>query len=127
MYLSVPLPRALERPVEIVFVPESGDIAPSRHHLVLQQFDEVSKLRQMLVKVLDLNTEQSERLVLAEVANRAIFRILEDKVLLRHVTDGQHRTVYAFVVPHPPAAALTPPGLANESSSSTSPTNSTQM
>lgn len=127
MYLSVPLPRALERPVEVIFVPELGDIAPSRHHLVLQQFDEVSKLRQMLVKVLDLNTEQSERLILAEVANRAIFRILEDKVSLRHVTDGQHRTVYAFVVPHPPAVSLTPLGLVNECATSTSPTISTQM
>jgi hypothetical protein len=97
-----------------VFVPESGDIAPSRHHLVLQQYDEVSKLRQMLVKVLGLDAEQSERLVLAEVANRVILRILEDKLLLRHITEGQHRTVYAFAVPVP-AASLTPTGHVNES------------
>ena len=118
MYLSVPLPRALERPVEVVFVPESGDIAPSRHHLVLQQYDEVTKLQQMLIKVLELDAGQSERLVLAEVANRVILRILEDKILLRHITDGQHRTVYAFAVPQP-AASLTPSGLVTEGGQST--------
>lgn len=110
MYLSVPLPRALERQIEVVFIPAAGRSSPSRHQLLLQQYDEVSKLRQMLVKILELDEEQNGRLVLAEVANRVIVRFLEDQLLLRNLTDGLHRSVYAFAVP-PPASSLTPLGL----------------
>lgn len=107
MYLSVPLPRALERNLEVIFVPATVDKGPSRHQLVLQQYDDISKLRQMLVKLLELDEEQSGRLILAEVANRVIVRFLEDQLLLRNLTDGQHRSVYAFEVP-PIAPSLTP-------------------
>lgn len=110
MYLSVPLPRALERHLEVIFVPASVQKGPSRHQLVLQQYDDISKLRQMLVKVLELDEEQSSRLILAEVANRVIVRFLEDQLLLRNLTDGQHRSVYAFEVP-PLAPSLTSPEL----------------
>lgn len=107
MYLSVPLPRALERQIEVVYIPASGANGSSRHQLLLQQYDEVLKLRQMLIKRLGLDEEQSGRLVFAEVANRVIVRFLEDQLLLRNLTDGQHRSVYAFAVP-PPSPSLTP-------------------
>ena len=117
MYLSVPLPRALERTLDVIFVPMSG--GPSRHQLVLQQYDEMGKVRQMLMKLLDLDSERlaGGQLLLAEVANRVIVRILEDKVLLRQVIGGTGRMVYAFAVP-PPAAELTLPSFLNDSTSS---------
>lgn len=118
MYLSVPLPRALERPVDVVFVPASSCRAPSRHRVVLQQYDDVSKLRQILIKVLDLDEGEREHIILAEVSNRVIMRFLEDQMSLRHLMDSQNRTVYAFAVP-PAAPSLTPPGL-NSTESSTS-------
>ena len=40
MYLSVPLPRALERLVEVLVLPAAG-ARPVRHHVVLQQYDQV--------------------------------------------------------------------------------------
>lgn len=112
MYLSVPLPRALERHLEVIFVPAAVEKGPSRHQLVLQQYDDISKLRQMLVKLLELDEEQSSRLILAEVANRVIVRFLEDQLLLRNLSDGQHRSVYAFEVP-PLAQSLTSPELSS--------------
>lgn len=116
MYLSVPLPRALERQIEVVYIPASGTAGSSRHRLLLQQYDEVSKLRQMLAKCLGLEDERSGRLVLAEVANRVIVRFLEDQLLLRNLTDGQHRSVYAFAVP-PPCPSLTPSALSSSDNS----------
>lgn len=107
MYLSVPLPRALERQIEVVFIPASGMASASRHQLVLQQYDEVAKLRQILLKTLELDEEKDGRLILAEVANRVIVRFLDDQLLLRNLTDSQHRVVYAFAVP-PPSPSLTP-------------------
>lgn len=126
MYLSVPLPRALERQIEVVFIPASGTNSPSRHQLLLQQYDEMSKLRQMLVKILELDEEQNGQLVLAEVANRVIVRFLEDQLLLRNLTDGQHRLVYAFAVP-PPSPSLTPSGLNSEDSACSSVASSTYV
>lgn len=116
MYLSVPLPRALERQIEVVYIPASGTAGSSRHRLLLQQYDEVSKLRQMLAKCLGLEDERSGRLVLTEVANRVIVRFLEDQLLLRNLTDGQHRSVYAFAVP-PPCPSLTPSALSSSDNS----------
>lgn len=122
MYLSVPLPRALERPVDVVFVSASSSSAPSRHRVVLQQYDDIAKLRQTLIKVLDLDEGERDRLILAEVANGVIMRFLEDQMSLRHLMDSQNRTVYAFAVP-PVAPALTPHSLgSNEPSSSISAT-----
>ena len=106
MYLSVPLPRALERVVQVVFISASAGSKPSRHRLVLQLYDEVSKMRQLLVKTLQLEDGQISQLVLAEVANHSIARILEDQLLVRYLKDD-HRTVYAFIVP-PPSPSLTP-------------------
>ena len=109
MYLSVPLPRALEKVVDVVFIAAAEAKAPrtQRHRLVLQLHDQVSKMRQLLLKVLQLEESQhSQQLVLAEVANHNVARILEDQLLLRYLKD-EHRTVYAFLVP-PPPPSLTP-------------------
>ncbi len=111
MYLSVPLPRAMERLVDVVYIPASADKTISRHQLVLHQYDDMAKVKDALVKLLDTQQEDGQ-LVLAEVVNHTISRIVEDKVLLRNVAvDG--RTLYAFAVPSP-ASCLTPPGVKEE-------------
>ena len=117
MYLSLPLPRALERVVHVMFIPASAGSRPRRHRLVLQLYDEVSKMRQLLVKMLQLEDGEISQLVLAEVANHNIARILEDQLLVRYLKD-EHRTVYAFIVP-PPPPSLTPSYHPETSSSST--------
>lgn len=97
--------------MDIVYIPASAEKTISRHQLVLHQYDDMAKVKATLVKFLD--TEEGDgQLVLAEVVNHTISRVLEDKVLLRNVAvDG--RTLYTFAVPSP-AACLTPPGVQEE-------------
>ena len=105
MYLSVPLPRALERTVDVVYVGAGRLHKPARHLLVLQQYDQVSKLRQTLLKQLCLEDGSSGQLVLVEVVNHYIARTLDnDQLLLRHLHDD-NRTVYALHVPPANASA----------------------
>ena len=54
MYLSVPLPRALERVVDVVFVPAWNESAPTRHQIVVQQYDKVRQQDHVFSDLLDM-------------------------------------------------------------------------
>ena len=79
MYLSVPLPRAVERQLEVVVV---LDNEATSHLVTLSQHDRVEDLRTALVSKLSLG---ERRLVVCEVTRHRISRQLEDTVWLRFV------------------------------------------
>merc|ERR1719450_1726274 len=75
MYLSVPLPRALDRQVEVVVLLEGG--LPTTHLLTLSTHDRVVDLRAALTARLDLS---DRKLVLAEVTRHRVSRQMEGKI-----------------------------------------------
>ena len=91
MYLSVPLPRAVERQVEVVVV---LDGEATSHLVTLSQHDRVEDLRAALVSKLSLG---ERRLVLCEVTRHRISRQLEDSVWLRFV-NATNRKLYCLEV-----------------------------
>ena len=84
MYLSVPLPRALDRQVEVTVLLEGG--VPTTHLLTLSTHDRVLDLRAALTARLDL---ADRKLVLAEVTRHRVSRQLEDNTWLKFVNTTQ--------------------------------------
>ena len=91
MYLSVPLPRAVERQVEVVVVLDSE---VTTHLVTLSQHDRVEDLRAALVRKLSVG---ERRLVMCEVSRHRISRQLEDSVWLRFV-NTTNRKLYCLEV-----------------------------
>ena len=91
MYLSVPLPRAVERQVEVVVVLDNEVTA---HLVTLSQHDRVEDLRAALVGKLAVG---ERRLVMCEVSRHRISRQLEDTVWLRFV-NTTNRKLYCLEV-----------------------------
>ena len=91
MYLSVPLPRAVERQVEVVVVLDSE---VTTHLVTLSQHDRVEDLRAALLKKLSVG---ERRLVMCEVSRHRISRQLEDAVWLRFV-NTTNRKLYCLEV-----------------------------
>jgi len=90
MYLSVPLPRALDRQVEVVVLLE-GDL-PTTHLLTLSTHDRVLDLRAALTAKLEL---ADRKLVLAEVTRHRVTRQLEDNTWLKFV-NTTNRKLYCL-------------------------------
>jgi len=90
MYLSVPLPRALDRQVEVVVLLEGG--LPTTHLLTLSTHDRVVDLRTALTARLDL---ADRKLVLAEVTRNRVSRQLEDNTWLKFV-NTTNRKIYCL-------------------------------
>jgi len=90
MYLSVPLPRALDRQVEVVVLLEGG--LPTTHLLTLSTHDRVVDLRAALTARLDLS---DRKLVLAEVTRHRVSRQLEDNTWLKFV-NTTNRKIYCL-------------------------------
>jgi len=90
MYLSVPLPRALDRQVEVVVLLEGG--LPTAHLLTLSTHDRVMDLRAALTARLDL---ADRKLVLAEVTRHRVSRQLEDNTWLKFV-NTTNRKIYCL-------------------------------
>jgi len=93
MYLSLPLPRALDRQIEVVVCLLDNDI-PVTHLITLSQHDRVQHLRDALSAKLNL-TERN--IVFREVTKHRISRELDDNVWLRFLNTTT-RKVYCIEV-----------------------------
>ncbi|KAJ9574660.1 hypothetical protein L9F63_008192, partial [Diploptera punctata] len=98
MYLSVPLPHAMERQICVTFVPASSK-EPVRYLVTLNKQDKVVKLKEQLIK--SIGQDAPKNLALAEVLDSHIARILDENSLLRYVNDT-NRSIYAFELLPPP-------------------------
>ncbi|XP_046396757.1 uncharacterized protein LOC124163729 [Ischnura elegans] len=144
MYLSVPLPHAMERQICVTYISAEAR-QPVRYLLTLNKQGKVSEMRQQLYKILaeeskcnspaslssssssemkNLPQDNKPDLALAEVLDNHIAKILDDNYLLRYVNDT-NRSIYAFELRSPPPAfGVSPAGAGTsplrESKSSTS-------
>ncbi|XP_069684721.1 uncharacterized protein [Periplaneta americana] len=98
MYLSVPLPHAMERQICVTFVPASSK-EPIRYLVTLNKQDKVIKLKEQLIKC--IGQDAPKNIALAEVLDSHIARILDENSLLRYVNDT-NRSIYAFELLPPP-------------------------
>lgn len=129
MYLALPLPFALQRQVVLSFFSAlDSDLGlqyncPVRFLINVNKYDKVSKVIQELRKLLqeerkasDLSVissstptpEKSSKerpIVLAEVCENYITKILEDNTYLKYVDDNS-KSLYAFELPEPPKSYL---------------------
>ena len=78
MFLSVPLPRALERQLEVGVI--VGGAAPTLHLVTLPSHGQVADLRRAITSKLDI---EDRKLAVVEVARHKVHRTLEDKMLLK--------------------------------------------
>lgn len=104
MYLSVPLPHAMERQICLTYVPLQAEPV-IKILLTLNKQDKVRHLRDAIIAlrvkeghVLD----EGITIVLAEVLDHHIAKFLDDAAPLRYVNDT-NRTIYALEVIPPPA------------------------
>lgn len=100
MYLSVPLPHAMERQICVTFVPANAK-KPIHYLVTLNKQDKIIKLKEELIKC--IGHDAPKNIALAEVLDSHIARILDENSLLRHVNDT-NRSIYAFELLPPPAA-----------------------
>ncbi|XP_044004424.1 uncharacterized protein LOC122849710 [Aphidius gifuensis] len=106
MYLSVPLPHAMERQLTVTYVPASIEPA-TKCVLSLNKQSRVVKMKEELIKLLGIDDVSINNIAFAEVLEDHIAtRILDDNMQLRHV-DDTNRTIYAFELPEPPAESTT--------------------
>nr|XP_050864838.1 uncharacterized protein LOC127070644 isoform X2 [Vespula vulgaris] len=105
MYLSVPLPRAMEKQLTVTYVPAYG-ARPIRCVVSLNKQSRVGKLKEELLHTLEKDTISLSNIALAEVLENHIAKILDDNTLLRHVNDT-NRSIYAFELTDPPDACTT--------------------
>ncbi|XP_072753557.1 uncharacterized protein [Anoplolepis gracilipes] len=102
MYLSVPLPHAMERQLNVTYVPANGD-QPMRCVVSLNKQSRIGKLKEELLKTLGKENIAVSNIALAEVLENHIAKILDDNTLLRHINDT-NRSIYAFELTEPPDA-----------------------
>ncbi|KAK2581563.1 hypothetical protein KPH14_005214 [Odynerus spinipes] len=102
MYLSVPLPHAMERQLTVTYVPAYG-ARPIRCVISLNKQSRIGKLKEELLHTLEKDTISLSNIALAEVLENHIAKILDDNTLLRHVNDT-NRSIYAFELTDPPDA-----------------------
>ncbi|XP_046829167.1 uncharacterized protein LOC124428759 isoform X1 [Vespa crabro] len=105
MYLSVPLPRAMEKQLTVTYVPAYG-ARPVRCVVSLNKQSRVGKLKEELLHTLEKDTISLSNIALAEVLENHIAKVLNDDTLLRHVNDT-NRSIYAFELTDPPDACTT--------------------
>lgn len=98
MYLSVPLPHAMERQICVTFVPAASNNAV-KYLVTLNKQDKVKNLKEQVMLRMGDNAPKS--IALAEVLDSHIARILDDNLLLRYVNDT-NRSIYAFELLPPP-------------------------
>ncbi|XP_071085710.1 uncharacterized protein [Haliotis cracherodii] len=95
MYLSLPIPRAMERQICVIFVHRG--VPPTRYVLNMHKTDKVHKLKQELLRLLQ---QPDCDIILAEVLDSHVSRVLDDNVMLRYVNDTS-RKIYAFEMVQP--------------------------
>jgi len=75
MYLSVPLPHAMERQLNVTYVPANGD-QPMRCVISLNKQSRIGKLKEELLKTLGKEDISVMNIALAEVLENHIAKIL---------------------------------------------------
>lgn len=75
MYLSVPLPHAMERQLSVTYVPANND-SPVRCVVSLNKQSRIGKLKEELLKLLGKEHVSVSNIALAEVLENHIARIL---------------------------------------------------
>ena len=75
MYLSVPLPHAMERQLNVTYVPANGD-QPIRCVVSLNKQSRIGKLKEELLKTLGKENIAVANIALAEVLENHISKIL---------------------------------------------------
>ena len=78
MYLSVPLPNAMERQLCVTYIPANG-MLPIRCVLTLNKQSRVSQAKEELIKSLELENMTTSSIALAEVLENHIAKILVSK------------------------------------------------
>ncbi|EEB11671.1 predicted protein [Pediculus humanus corporis] len=97
MYLSVPLPHAMEQQICVTFVPANSN-PPTKFLLTLNKQDKIIKIKEHLRKLMKVNVTMS--LELAEVLHHHIARILDENLYIRYLgTSDPYRSIYAFEIP----------------------------
>lgn len=114
MYLSVPLPRAMEKQFVVTFV-RSGGQTPVRYAVVLNKTDTVKELRRTLLYAF-YGEISGRELVLAEALDCHISRVLEDGIQLQYV-NSSFRLLYAFEIDYKPCITIQTSDLTDASSS----------
>lgn len=75
MYLSVPLPHAMERQLNVTYIPANGD-QPMRCVISLNKQSRIGKLKEELLKTLGKEDISVTNIALAEVLENHIAKIL---------------------------------------------------
>ncbi|XP_065212556.1 ubiquitin carboxyl-terminal hydrolase 4-like [Planococcus citri] len=92
MYLSVPLPHAIEKQLCVTFV-SASDSPPVQYLITLTKQDEVMKIKHHLLKMIPEKLEHP--IVIGEVLDYHIAKILDDNHQIRYL-DDVNRSIYAF-------------------------------
>ncbi|XP_012285087.1 uncharacterized protein LOC105702247 isoform X2 [Orussus abietinus] len=100
MYLSVPLPHAMEKQLSVTYIPANSD-SPVRCVVSLNKQSRIGKLKEEVLKTLGKENVATANVAMAEVLENHIARILDDNSLLRYV-DDTNRSIYAFELMEPP-------------------------
>ncbi|XP_060879913.1 ubiquitin carboxyl-terminal hydrolase 15-like isoform X2 [Metopolophium dirhodum] len=95
MYLSVPLPYATQQQIYITFVSATHN-PPMKYLITVNKQDDIKKVKSELVNLIG-EDKHPDMLVVAEVFNRHISKILSDDHQVRSV-DSNNRDLYAFEV-----------------------------
>ncbi|XP_050435856.1 ubiquitin carboxyl-terminal hydrolase 4-like isoform X2 [Adelges cooleyi] len=95
MYLSVPLPYATEQQMYVTFVSPTNK-APIKYLITVNKQDSIKKVKSELVHLIG-EDKNADQLVVAEVFNKHISKILNDDHLVRSV-DYSNRNLFAFEV-----------------------------
>ncbi|XP_070537956.1 ubiquitin carboxyl-terminal hydrolase 4-like [Ptychodera flava] len=111
MYLSLPLPHAMERQIAVVWVPLNHH-QPMRYLVNLIKTQTVKQLRvNLMTMIFGENVPPPNDVVLAEVFDNHVARVLEDGTHLRYVNDD-YRQIYAFeMAPKPDLNIMHPNNL----------------
>nr|CAD7449085.1 unnamed protein product [Timema bartmani] len=94
MYLSVPLPHAMEKQICVTFVPASSK-EPVKYLVILDKQGRVHNIKEELLIYMKENPPK--KMIIAEVLNNHISKALDDSTPLRHV-DDTNRSIYAFEI-----------------------------
>ncbi|KAI8770642.1 CAunnamed protein product [Biomphalaria glabrata] len=90
MYLSLPIPHAMDQQICVVYV--SQNRPPVRYLLNLLKTDKIGTVKKKLCELMNLeNTD----FIMAEVLDSHISRILDENILLKYVNTC-NRKIYAF-------------------------------
>ncbi|XP_005090139.1 uncharacterized protein LOC101853362 [Aplysia californica] len=93
MYLSLPIPHAMEQQMSVTYVCQHSP--PVRYLLNLLKTDKVGTAKTQLKEL--VGQSSSGEIVMAEVLDSHISRILDDNILLKYVNTF-NRLIYAFEV-----------------------------